>query len=126
MRYEYYVAVTKDGVIRTGEVRQLDLNELRGSLFNSLHTHVSIQENRPIFISLVEHKYPDNVTYRLEEAYVETRKGNKTIEKWPLEKRDDTTEAKILERQIETAQDYDELYIVVRYNEGFTVERKIQ
>ncbi|HZK24122.1 MAG TPA: hypothetical protein VFC74_01905 [Oscillospiraceae bacterium] len=126
MRYEYYVATTKDGVIRTGEVMQLDLNEMRDYLFNSLHTHVSTQQNRPTYISLVETKYLENVPYRLVEAHVETRMGNRVIEKWPLEKQGDTNEAAVFESRIETTQDYDDLYIVVRYSEGFTVERKIQ
>ncbi|MCR3922571.1 MAG: hypothetical protein NUK65_08675 [Firmicutes bacterium] len=130
--YEYYISVTKDGTTRTGEVRRLYLHELSYSLFNPLYGHVSIDKGRPTFVNLVEGRAHENVYYRIKEAYVEARTGTSIIKKWPLAK-DSNTEAPhygytetMYSATIETETDYDSFYIVVKYNDAITVEKRIR
>ncbi len=130
MYYEYYISVTKDGTTRTGEVRNIDLGKLSFSLFNPLYSHISIHEDRPIIINLVEGNAYYDVYYNIEEVYVESRIGNRRVEKWPLEKDDGNRGSlsgeNIYDTLIITEKDYDAIYIVIKYNEGFTAEKKIK
>ncbi len=126
IRYEYYISVTKDDTTRTGEIRNIDVGNLSYSLFNSLYSHVVLDQDRPVLVTLIEELY-NSPYYQIENIYLESRKGNRSVEKWALENADARHgNEKMYEVLAQPEKDYDSLHIVINYNEGVTVEKKIE
>jgi hypothetical protein len=128
MRYEYYISVSKDDTTRIGETYSIDLAKLSYSLFNPLNSHVDISQDGPVYVNVTEHDLPPTY-YHIESIYFESRKGNRLVEKWTLEKiEDESGRGGINTYRVFTKpeKDFDSLYIVIKYNEGVLVEKEIK
>ena len=128
MWYEYYISVTKDDSTRIGETNNIDLAKLNYSLFNPLNSHVDISQDGPVYVNVTEHDLPQTY-YHIESIHFESRKGNRLVEKWLLEKiEDEPGRGGINTYRLFTKpeKDFDSLYLVVKYNENLIVEKEIK
>jgi len=120
----YYISVQDGDTIRTSETQSLNLKGLNYKLFSPLMVRVRLMDNGEITVS-AHHDLMGNPRYDIEEIYLETRQGNgNVLERWPLDN-EKIPEEGIYHLNVTTTEDYETLYLVVKYSGGLKVEREI-
>ncbi|MEW6622840.1 MAG: hypothetical protein AB1420_06910 [Bacillota bacterium] len=125
--YHYYISVDDRGTIRTSEVRTLDLQKLSYGMFNHASVFIGIEKDK---IEGRLHEMIDQEPgplYTLQEVFLETKLGaDQLVERWSFDKATQQDKrSNIYEVRAVPTQSYDSLFLVLRYSEGLTVERKI-
>lgn len=126
LAYEYYISVETQGTIRNSDILNLDLWEITYSLFSPVDVNINIMKDGSIN-GMVHGGFSEKTHYKVAEMYLETRdSNNNTQERWYLEK-DAFQEMPDGFSTIDVTpeKDYHSLYLVIEYNEGLTVEKRI-
>ncbi|MCW3489736.1 hypothetical protein [Dethiobacter alkaliphilus] len=130
--YEYYISVKEDGKLRSSDVLSLNLNTMSRRLYNPLF--IGVHLNDEIYISLNEDTFAFKESkYQVEQAFAEVRKGDTVIQRERLILNDDMIESDgqyypediFYEARFDPASDYDDLYLVINYNDDMKFEIKI-
>ncbi|EEG78623.1 hypothetical protein [Dethiobacter alkaliphilus] len=130
--YEYYISVKEDGKLRSSDVLSLNLDTLSRRLYNPLY--IGVHLNDEIYISLNEDTFGFKESkYQVEQAFAEVRKGDAVIQRERLILNDDMIESGgqyypediFYEARFDPASDYDDLYLIVNYNDDMKFELKI-
>ncbi|KUO50298.1 MAG: hypothetical protein APF76_11350 [Desulfitibacter sp. BRH_c19] len=126
LSYEYYISSQTQGSIRNSDVLSLNLWEITYGIFSPINADITILQNGNIR-GMFHWAASDDSYYKVQEVYLEARNaGNVSQERWFFDDADlSDREVKVLHIDVNPGKDYHSLYLVIKYNEGLTVERRI-
>ncbi|MBE0451679.1 MAG: hypothetical protein IBX70_12650 [Clostridia bacterium] len=113
---EYYISVEHGDVMRISETLQVHMYELAYDIFQPISGQIKIDDENNLIETNLESNIMDNfVYYTLDRVEIQAYKDNKMVEWWELKPLDTDSNGLQFVDTLETTEEYDHLYIEVKY-----------
>ncbi|MDR5660042.1 hypothetical protein RH915_11125 [Serpentinicella sp. ANB-PHB4] len=123
----YYISVNDGDTVQTMESRVVNLDKINHQLFGTVNVDINYDANANKFHVFFIEDYVTNPENKIVEVLFQTRKAGKVVEEWKIDNNDEhiTRGHEFRKKTLEPAKDFNDTYILIEYDTGIEVERKM-